>query len=223
MFLYLERDCGEVYGHCRRLFVLSSVLICAQSAVLLEQQGGGRFGSLFSLISAQACCTVLAILGTIFIPRRPHVYFNGSQVDGMRTETLISRYSFHWATKMLRLAAKKGRFDEEDLPVLDRARRAERLEEEFRALTKSPKLYWRIFRAHWRGFARTYLATVVGTTATFTPPLILNQILKQLEKRDLGDADAGRQAWLWVAALGLVKGFEAMVLSYVYWYGSRPC
>ena len=190
---------------------------------MLNKQHDKHFGSGVSLIGGQVCCTILAILGTVFIPRRPHVYFDGSHVDGMRTETLFSRYSFHWATKILKLAAKKGHFDEEDLPVLDRARRAERLEEEFRAFMASSKLHWQIFRAHWRSFVKSYLATLIGTIATFTSPLILNQILKQLEKRDLGDANAAGQARFWVAALGLVKGFETVVLSYQYWYGNSPC
>jgi hypothetical protein len=118
---------------------------------------------------------------------------------------------------MLKLAIKKGHFDDEDLPVLDRARRTERLQEEFYALQKSPELYWQILRVHWHMFIKIWLATLVGTVATFTPPLILNQILKHLEQRDQGDLDSGRQAWLWVVALGLVKGFEAVVLAYVCW------
>ncbi|KAF8242865.1 P-loop containing nucleoside triphosphate hydrolase protein [Wilcoxina mikolae CBS 423.85] len=217
IFLYLERDCGPIFGHCRGLVSLLAVFLYAQTAFLVAKQYPSVYSVEFTLTGGQICSIIIAILGAIFIPRRPDVYFNGSQVDRMRTGSLFSRYTFHWGTVMLRLAAKKGHFDDEDLPVLDRARRAERLQEEFYALQKSPQLYWQIFRAHWRGFMRTWLATLVGTVATFTPPLILNQILKHLERRDQGDQDAGRQAWLWVVALGLVKGFEAVILAYVYW------
>ncbi|KAF8541671.1 P-loop containing nucleoside triphosphate hydrolase protein [Trichophaea hybrida] len=217
IFLYLERDCGPIFGHCRGLVSLLAVFLCAQTAFLVTKQYPSVYNVEFALTGGQVGSIIIAILGAIFIPRRPDVYFNGSQVDRMRTGSLFSRYTFHWGTAMLKLAMKKGHFDDEDLPVLDRARRAERLQEEFHALQKSPQLYWQIFRAHWRGFMITWLSTLVGTVATFTPPLILNQILKHLERRDQGDQDAGRQAWLWVVALGLVKGFEAVILAYVYW------
>jgi hypothetical protein len=171
---------------------------------------------------AQVASVFILSLAAILIPRRPDVYFNGHQVDGMRTGSLFSRYSFYWGNALLKKAIEKRHFSEDDLPVLDRARRAQRLQEEFYAIHKSPELYWHILRVHWRGFMRTWTATLVGVAATFTPPLILNRILFYLEQREKGEGD-GNQVWLWVAALGVIKFFEAITLAYVYWCVFNQC
>lgn len=217
IFLYLERACGPSFGHCRRLFVLAMTFLVAESAILLLRPPSGIRTPDFWFPIIQVLSTIAVATAAVFIPRRPDVYFNGQQVDGMRTACLFSRYTFYWGTTILQKAVEKGHFDEEDLPVLDRARRAERLQEEFYAIQKSPKLYRHIFRVHWKTFMMTWGLTVIATLSTFTPPLILNQLLKYLEKRDRGEGDDITQAWLWVAALGLIKLFETMILSYMYW------
>jgi hypothetical protein len=195
------------------------VLLATQAAILLTKPIARTNTAEFWLPIAQIISVFILSLASILIPRRPDVYFNGQKVDGMRTASLFSRYSFYWANALLKKAVEKGRFSEDDLPVMDRARRAERLQEEFYAVRQSPELYWQIFRAHWTWFLRTGAATLIGVAATFTPPLILNRILFYLEQRDKGEGD-GKEAWFWIAALGVIKLFEAVFLAYLYWFVS---
>ncbi|KAA8894873.1 P-loop containing nucleoside triphosphate hydrolase protein [Sphaerosporella brunnea] len=216
IFLYIEKDCGPIFGHCRRIFSLSMVLLSAQAALLLMKPIASTNVVEFWLPTAQIASVLILSLASAFIPRRPDVYFDGHLVDGMRTGSLFSRYTFYWGSALLKKAAEKGHLNEDDLPGLDRARRAERLLEEFNAIHKSPDLYWQIFKAHWRNFMRTWIATLVGVMTTFTPPVILNRLLFCLERRDKGESD-GNTVWFWVAALGIIKLFEAVLLAYVYW------
>jgi hypothetical protein len=217
IFLYLEKDCGPIFGHCRRLFSLSMILLATQAAILLIKPIASTKATEFWLPISQIVSVFILSLASISIPRRPDVYFNGQLVDGMRTGSLFSRHSFYWANALLKKAVEKGRFSEDDLPAMDRARRAERLQEEFYAIRRSPELYWHIVRAHWPWFFKTWATTLIGVAATFTPPLILNRILFYLEQRDKGEG-SGREAWLWIAALGLIKLFEAVILAYLYWF-----
>ena len=194
----------------------------AQTALLLVNLDALDAHSLqFGLIVGQLGVSAVVALTSILTPRRPDVYHNGHKVDGMRTEGLLSRYMFFWADAILKKAMEKGHFDEHDLGVLDRQRRAERLQEHFYEIPKSPKLYRHVFRAHWKTFVKQWAGTVILTTASFTPPVIMNQILRQLEKRDKGEVIT-TEAWLWVVGLGAVKFFEAIALGYLYWYAFVP-
>lgn len=216
VFLYLERENVYIFGHCRRLFTLFGFFLVAQVAVQLTKPKASIRDLETMSAAIQTFSTIVFILSAVFVPRRPDVYFNGNKVDGMRTGSLFSRYTYYWTSIMLKTAKIKGYLDEEDIPVLDRPRRAERLQEEFNTMTRSPHLYRHIIRAHWRILMRIATTTVVSTCVTFTPPIILNQLLKCLERRDKGE-DTTSEARLWVSGLAVLKLFEAVILQYKYW------
>jgi hypothetical protein len=194
----------------------------AQTALLLINLDALDAHSLqFGLVAGQLGVSAIVALTSVLTPRRPDVYHNGRKVDEMRTGGLLSRYTFSWADAILKKAVEKGHFDEHDLGALDRQRRAERLQEHFYEISMSPKLYHHVFRAHWKTFVKQWVGTAILTTASFTPPVIMSQILRQLEKRDRGEVITA-EVWVWVIGLGVVKFFEAIVVGYLFWYALAP-
>lgn len=203
------------YAACQ-LAGVSSLLLLAQLGLDLVLYNDRIPWLDLGLVVARNVAAFVVILSSLTVPRRPDVFYNGKKVDGMRTVSLFSRYTFSWAGRLLGIAYKKGRLEEEDLPTLDSRRRAHELQKAFNQIKESPKLYYQIFLAHWRAVVIQWLLSVAVAFFTFIPQFIMFKVLKLLEKRSAG-VDIGREAWLWIVCLGLTKIVEAIIQSYLYW------
>ncbi|KAI5803779.1 hypothetical protein EDC01DRAFT_775254 [Geopyxis carbonaria] len=218
IILSRQRAPALVFRQAQTVFWLSATLLTSQAATTLLHiytHGRGSTATL-GLTCGTLAASAAVLTASLLLPRRPAVFFNSHEVDARRTTTLLSRYTFAWAGSILSKAVRQGRLDERDIPVLNRRLRAEQLLAEFEAIEKSPRLFVQVLRAHKGAFVRQYFAIFVGITLTFTPPLVIAQILRTLEARDRGE-QVGWEGWAWVAALGAVKGVEVLVLAHVYW------
>lgn len=215
--LLLEHAHARVYQHARWTVSLVTLLATAEALVALWKTQNFNGSVYWALLGGKAAAVSSILVCALWLPRRPDVYFNGKLVDRMRTVGLFSRYTFYWAGLILGKAFAKGHLDEADIAVVDRARRAEYLLEQFDELNAVTKLWLRVFRAHWKAFVCQWVGTVALVTFTYLPALIMNRILSVLEARGPGTTE-GYEGYYWVLLLSLVKLLENGVLSYVYWY-----
>lgn len=212
---YLREKLKVFYSACQ-LAGVSFLLLLAQTGLDSILYNDETSWLDLGLAIARGVAAFAVIMSSLTVPRRPDVFYNGSQVDEMRTVSLYSRYTFSWAGRLLGMAFRSGHLDEKDLPVLDSKRRAHELRESFNQIKESPKLYYQLFLAHWRAIAIQWTLSLVGSFITFAPQFIMFNILKLLEKRSTG-VDIGYEAWVWVMCMGLTKMFEALLKSYLYW------
>lgn len=168
------------------------------------------------LVVARGVAAFIVTMSSLAVPRRPDVFYKGSKVDEMRSVSLYSRYTFSWASSLLGVAFKTGCLEEKDLPVLDSRRRAQELQKSFNQIKQSPKLYYKLFLAHWRAMAIQWGLSLMVSFVAFAPQFIMFKILKLLEKRSSG-VYIGYEAWGWLILMGLVKVLEAIFQSYLYW------
>jgi hypothetical protein len=131
---------------------------------------------------------------------------------------MVFRYTFSWATPLLKKARVQNTLNQPDLPELDNDTRSSSLQNRFHASLVSSKqeqpLWYQVFNYHWRTIIKQWTLTVVESFAMMLPPLCLFRLLSLLEKRgslENGDIDL----WFWVACLGL---FKAIHLGFETWY-----
>lgn len=216
MYLTVEREPRRLHHQAGWIFWLIVTIFAAESLhgfpVFTDS-----YDQLRRALTAGRLTGIIAVLlGAIFLPRRPDVYYKGKQVDSARSVSLFSRYTFSWLGKLLKLALEKGHYDEADIPVVDRARRAEYLLDQFNEMKKSPHLWKSIFWAHWLAFVAQFFSTIAMTTVTYMPAMIMKKVLQVLETRQAGD-DTGFEGYYWVLVLGATKMLESGLLSVVYW------
>ncbi|RPB21589.1 P-loop containing nucleoside triphosphate hydrolase protein [Terfezia boudieri ATCC MYA-4762] len=215
IYTFLEPRCTHVFSSAARLAPLLSLVGMSVAGVVTSKRGELSAQLSYGQIGA----AVLAIIVSINIPRRPDVYNDKEElIDQMRTVSIYSRYSFGWANRLLWKAAREGRLEETDLPKMDARRRATILEEGFYKVKnlKDSSLLIHLAKAHAPTFILQTLMTLVASIVTFSPQFFLYKILKVMEARNAG-VDVGYAAWLWVAALGLNKLLDAVLLAFLYW------
>lgn len=143
-----------------------------QDGNLLDTQDSIGTGLAYSQIGA----TVLVLVVSIHVPRRPDVYnSNGQIIDQMRTTTLYSRYTYTWADRLLWKARTEGRLEETDLPKMDAKRKAAVLKEGFQNVTYSRdwSLLIHLVRAHAPAYILQTVLTLIVSILTFSPQFFL--------------------------------------------------
>jgi hypothetical protein len=180
---------------------------------------------------------IFTAVASISLPRQPPLYRDGKAIDAqfsssalgrqvihamlLESSLWVFRYTFSWATSLLKKALVQNSLNQSDLPELDDDTRSSSLQSRFQSNFVSGKqeqpLWYQVFEYHWKTIIMQWILTGVESFAMMLPPLCLFKILSLLEKRsslENGDVDL----WFWVACLGLSKavhlGFETWYVEY---------
>ena len=181
---------------------------------LSTDERGGIVHLALSVI--QMSSAALACLLCVSLPRRPSVFLKGQAVDGQFTVSLLSRWSFSWANRLLASAKANHGLDMAHLPQLHLRARSKFLETSFSARRCSDTLWKALLRSHCLElFVQSLLAISQGIVQ-FAPQLAMYKLLKLIEQRSAGYAIAN-QAWWWTAALGLSIFVTAWIEAFMHW------
>lgn len=175
----------------------------------------------FVLRVANLAVVLVLALSCILLPRRPHVYLNGEQVDSEYTVTFLSRMTWGWAWPVLKIASNKGDLDKTDIPQPSHHIRANWLVAEWNAqnfkgglLMSLVKLYWTRIGLQW---SVALFRCVVGI-GPFWVMLRLIQILEATAPEDRSSASL----WQLILALAIFTfseqvryAFPHEVVSYI--------
>ncbi|KAE8383307.1 P-loop containing nucleoside triphosphate hydrolase protein [Aspergillus bertholletiae] len=170
-----------------------------------------------------ACLTIVHLasaalrgLFCILLPRRPDVFRDGQEVDRELTVTALGRYTFSWANCLLDYAIKNRSLTLGDLPILRAEKCAELLHRNFEAAKGSRKLWQALVIVHWRPLLLQFFLTLAVGILSFSPQMVLFNILTLLESR-------GRSDWspllpaAWVIALGGLMLLHSLFEAWLLW------
>ncbi|KAL5043003.1 hypothetical protein BDW71DRAFT_130815 [Aspergillus fruticulosus] len=163
-----------------------------------------------NIVQLVAALTLLVV--NLSLPRGPSTYRDGRIVDAQDSSSFIDRYTFSWAYRTLSLAAKNGRLNPEDLPLVAEEVRAKTLSDRFFS-TDPTSVRWRKWlKLYWRYAAVQVTIQLCNGVVRFLPNVLLLTILRLFEDRDAG-ANNQLQLWLTALALGLSMVVTAWLIA----------
>ncbi|KAJ5201896.1 uncharacterized protein N7498_006559 [Penicillium cinerascens] len=168
------------------------------------------------LVATQFSSALLRALFSVLLPRRPDVFLNGRPVDQERTVSAFGRYTFSWASSLLKYAVKNRTLNLTDLPVLRSARRADNLRTKFEEAFGSRKIWKTLVMVHWRSLLLQLVLTITIGILSFGPQMALFKILSVLEARG-NETWQPWQALIWVLALGGLMLLHSTIEAWLLW------
>jgi len=159
----------------------------------------------FGLFCGQLGASVLILLLSTTIPRRPKVYRDGRVVDGEKTASVISRITFAWPAPILKTANKTKHLEQSDLSCLSNDKSSFPLRDGFWKVPRQAKLCVHIIRAHLGDFIKQWSFQLVVSCLQFLPQVFMLKIIQSLENKKVVKDNR-----LWLYALGL---FLSMTIS----------
>ncbi|KAL4781233.1 P-loop containing nucleoside triphosphate hydrolase protein [Aspergillus varians] len=218
--LLTEKSCVERYSLGISGFwasLLSNLIIGTQTTIFWSNGYKINISPAFTaLLSTQVTlCSARAIV-CILIPRRPSVFFQGQVVDQELSISAYSRFTYGWATKLLKFASRNKGLSIDDLPKLPLAARAETVHVQLEQFQRSRKLWIALMFRHARALTVQGLLSLVVCVLGFGPQVALYKILKTLEDHS-GRSRNSTEAWLWVAGLGIFLALASSIESWLWW------
>ncbi|KAJ5812061.1 P-loop containing nucleoside triphosphate hydrolase protein [Penicillium riverlandense] len=168
------------------------------------------------LLIVQIACALFRGFFCAILPRRPDVYFEGQVVDQQFTVSVLSRFSFTWASTLLQYAVKNRTLDIESIPKLPLPVRAHSLRANFERALGSRKIWKAIIFAHYKSIGLQMMLTLAACILSFGPQVALYNILNSMEARGT-ESWAALQSWMWVFALGIMMLVSSSVDSWLFW------
>jgi ABC-type multidrug transport system fused ATPase/permease subunit len=141
---------------------------------------------------------------------------DGHLIDGGETVSVFSKYSFSWCRPLLLLARKKGTLDLEDLPGPDHKSRARDVTQGWLRANRTGPLWIRIALHHKWALTLQWTLTLGQAFGNFAPQFVLLNLLRLLEKREVGKS-IGPEAWIWVVGLGLTTVVASWIEAWLFW------
>ncbi|KAL2855667.1 hypothetical protein BJX68DRAFT_264021 [Aspergillus pseudodeflectus] len=168
------------------------------------------------LLSTQLALYTLRGLSCLLLPRRPHVFFEGQVVDQEFSASAYNRFTYGWATTLLRYASANKGLTINDLPKLPFAARAETVHLRLEGFLGGRKLWVALVRRHMRALIVQGLLSLVVCVLGFGPQVALYKILTTLEAREVLSGDSV-EAWVWVCGLGVLLALSSSIESWLWW------
>lgn len=223
----MESRCTARYSLALRLS-LNCVLGLISLAFEINASYPSHLESIRKLVGAECCCHLATVALCVLLPRRPDIYHNDIMVDRELSASILSRVTFSWASKVIRLGRQEKELDAAQLPALDHSTRSQSLRESFAEAknairTKMPNgcttpvPMWRILvqsnRAHltWSAVLCVLLALL-----SFAPHMALLHMLQVLES-DSPEKKGSLQLGAWGVSLGLAIVCSSAVEQWVNW------
>lgn len=154
---------------------------------------------------------ILAFIGTLFgsilFPRRPTVFFRGQPVDAQWTSSVLSRYTWTWARRLIDQATSKGDLEEKDIPQPDHTIRAKEVMEDWHGFGYKGKLIWELLYVYKARIALQWSVTIARCILGAAPFWTMLHLIDNLEQRG-GGGSPGRELWGFVILLGVLSLVE---------------
>lgn len=186
--VFISAHHDPVESHDLGLWLFLSGIITAPPAILqspLRSEPTNSSTDIFLVLHITSAATLLLlIIASVSIPRRPHVFFKGHQVDAEWTVSAISRYTWSWVAPLLRTARSKGDLDEKDIPGPDHLNRAAYLASTWNATTHRNSLLRALCRAYGGRIALQWSVTMVRCILGIGPFWTMLRLVQSLENRD---------------------------------------
>ncbi|KAL4881830.1 hypothetical protein BJY04DRAFT_227620 [Aspergillus karnatakaensis] len=218
--LFTEPSSVKRYNHGIKMFwesILSIVVTLTQLSISWTAGYKIRVNAAFStLLAAQITIASLRAILSILIPRRPNVYFEGQVVDQEYSATAYNRFTYGWATTLLKFASKNKGLGIDDLPKLPYTARAETVHARLEKFQAGRKLWVALVMRHRRALVVQGLLSLVVCIIGFGPQVAMYKILKVLEDRSVLSMDS-TAAWVWVGALGVLLAMSSSIESWLWW------
>ncbi|PYH95813.1 ABC multidrug transporter [Aspergillus ellipticus CBS 707.79] len=152
---------------------------------------------------------VLAYLQTLF-PRRPALFTpEGKPVDLENSASAFHKYTLHWVSSALRLAADQVPADQ--LPALNYNSRSK--SQPLLLIESKTSLWNRIIADRYAQLFKQFSIMAVRTVLTFSPPYCVMRLLKSLEDRH----GPSSEAWTWLIGVGLSSTCHTLVDYRLLW------
>ncbi|KAJ5482896.1 hypothetical protein N7539_006342 [Penicillium diatomitis] len=180
------------------------------------------------LIGAEGCCLLATAALCVLLPRRPDVYHNEMMVDRELSTSMLSRLTFSWARKIIRLAHQEKELDPAHLPALDHSTRSQRLQELFSECqmrhqesrsdgpnTPAP-MWWILVRSNRANLLGAAMLCLLLALLSFAPHMILLHMLRVLESETPEKKDPVLLG-AWGLLLGLAIVCSSVLEQWVNW------
>lgn len=199
-------------------------LSCLFLFVVRLVQGTTVFEQLLAHDPAHFALRIIEIASLVFlgfsslcIPRRPEVYDDdGKPIDAQFTASALSRFTWGWPLRLLKLAGQRNQLDLDDLPRPDQYTRSAELSADWKRRASKLPLWLAVISAHKMALARQWALTFVTSFLNFGPQWVILQLLRILETRSSRDNYA-LDVWMWVLWLGIIFITQAWVESHQFW------
>ena len=170
------------------------------------------------LVMVQIVAAIFCCIPSLLLPRRPFVVNADRTVDGQYTVSVLGRYTFSWAGRVLALARHKKILDSEDLSRLHLRARSAHLQKYFESKKKRAHLWRGLITAHYAEIIFQFIYAVVESAAQYVPQVSMYLLLNTLERQTKG-TPTSNMAWLFVATLGLSIIFASWAQAWLYFIG----
>lgn len=204
-----------IYGFLASFLVIAT--LSAEIGLSIFSTTFAQFSWVYrGLAILQILVALLYGIMCIILPRRPDVFRNGKLVDRQFTGSVLDRFTFSWAVKILKFAIRNKGLEIDDLPVVDNALRSVNLCARFEEVKGLRNLWKALLIAHFPALLAQQLLAIVQAFFNFAPQLALLGILRSLEAREMG-SESQWQCWAWVLGLGLLTMFSTTIESWLFW------
>ncbi|ODA77544.1 hypothetical protein RJ55_07173 [Drechmeria coniospora] len=175
------------------------------------------------LRAGHVALAVALLFASLSLPRRPHVFYKGEQVDPEWTVSAISRYTWSWAGALLRLARERGDLDEQNIPRPDHHIRAENLVAAWTKANYQGGLMRSLLRAYGGRLAVQWAVTLFRCVLGIGPFWAMLRLVQKLEKKDQVYTPTS-ELWILILCMGLFTLAEQWIDGWVMWYSiTRLC
>lgn len=157
---------------------------------------------LLVLEAVQFAAAVISLLLCLSLVRRPELYLRGHAVDGQYTTSLLGRWAFSWANRLLSFAKSNNGLELVDLPKLHLGMRSEQLHEDIRQSGPRSRLWRTLLAAHYVEMLYQILLVFTQAAVQFLPTYAMYRFLQLLEERSEDQMMDGT-ALAWISGLGL--------------------
>lgn len=198
--IFIAAHHSPVQVHNLGLWAFLSCLVTLPATILQALQVGHERTSLILRI-INVCASLVLLVACISIPRRPHVFHKGRQVDPEWTVSAVNRYTWSWAGALLKAARKKGDLDAKDIPRPDHFIRAENLVSAWSEANHHGSLLRSLLRAYGHRLALQWLIILGRCTLAIGPFWAMLRLVQMLEKRD-SIALPSMELWILVIFMG---------------------
>lgn len=218
--IFISAQHSPVKSHDLGLWAFFSSLITAVTTTL-QASHFSNFASVndtqLILRVVDAVVLILFLLSSISLPRRPEVFYKGEKVDNEWSTTVLSRYTWSWASDLLETARRKGDLDPKDIPRPDHTIRVESLVESWNKANYEGSLLQSLLRAYGGRLVLQWVVIVLRCVIGVGPFWTMLRLVQALEDRDAG-LGAPRELWGLVILMGFFTLFEQWVDGWIMWF-----
>ena len=193
-------------SHDLGLWLLSSCFTVAAISILQLVQSTATISHSIEPVIVLRAVNVIAVIAlgfsSLFIPRRPDVYFGDRIVDAQFSVSAFNRYTWGWVRPILDKASKTNDLNAQDVPDPDHRVRTEKLKRDWEKHNFKGSLLRSLVWVYRRQIILQWSLTLFRCFISVMPYWTMLRLLKILETRGT-EGTATLELWSLVIWLGI--------------------